>query len=103
MINKKKGTSDVPFIPVKIVSFTDPNDLLSYEVQPDDYKNGEERCKGGEERCTKVVNIAVSNTYTWFWLLENPLIAHTEYLGNPNVIKYIACGRESTGNFNCTN
>lgn len=87
---KRKGLPGVPN-PVKVVAFTDPNDLLSYEVESVHYGN------------RVVVNIVVSNTYTWFWLLENPLSAHTGYLRNPNVIKYIACGREKNGNFNCIN
>jgi hypothetical protein len=39
-----------------------------------------------------VADVLVSNDRTWLGLLENPLTAHLDYLGNPDVGALIACG-----------
>lgn len=67
-------------LPIKVVSFTDPNDILSYEVSP---KHFDDR---------GVVNIIVSNARTYFGLFSNPVSAHTSYMANEDVKKYLKCG-----------
>lgn len=62
-------------VDVRQVVFTDPNDVLGYETDHPDH-----------------INIRVSNAPTYFWLLENPYAAHTAYVDNPTVWKYIMCG-----------
>ncbi len=68
--------------PIYIVAFSDPNDLLSYELEIP------------EDRTT--VNVRVSNSATWFGWLENPLNAHTGYLDNDKVWGLINCGNPSS-------
>ena len=68
---------------LSIVSFTDPNDLLSYEVDPKDYKNH------------AVTNVVVSNAGAFLGLIANPVKVHTSYFANPDVSKLLRCGRGS--------
>ncbi|WP_369157078.1 hypothetical protein [Candidatus Thiodiazotropha sp. LNASS1] len=77
---QKSGKSGVPNL-TGVVAFTDPNDLLSYEIDPSDYGN------------RSVVNGLISNDRTWFGLIENPYTAHTGYKNNPSVLNHIRCGR----------
>lgn len=69
---------------LKVISFTDPNDLLSYEIIKKNYGNN------------NVVNVIVSNGSTYdFKILpsfENPLDAHVGHLTNPGVLGLLACG-----------
>jgi hypothetical protein len=67
--------------PTIVVAFTDPNDLLSYTVASDDF--------GG----LPVVNVIVSNDWTWFGAFENPLTAHEGYRVNDDVTDILRCGR----------
>ena len=64
-----------------VVAFTDPNDVLSYELSKDDLD------------VAGLTNIAVSNGLTLLWLLENPYTAHTTYSGNRDVIDFMGCGK----------
>lgn len=66
-----------------LVAFTDPNDLLSYRLQPSRYA-----VPG-----VAVADVLVSNATTYFGLLERPDIAHTGYGANPAVTSLISCGR----------
>lgn len=68
--------------PFKIVSFTDPNDLLSYEVSPDHFK--------GQD--VEVINVNVSNATTYFGTIADPLKSHTGYRENDDVIQLIVKG-----------
>lgn len=70
------------FTKLAVVAFTDPNDLLSYRLLPSRYKSEN----------VEVADILVSNQQTYFGLLENPLSAHTTYLDNKDVARFIACG-----------
>jgi len=72
-----------------VISFTDPNDLLSYEIA-DEY--------GG----SKVINVIVSNAKTWFGFLENPATAHLGYRENEGVINLIKCGKNNQNYKKCT-
>jgi hypothetical protein len=70
------------FTKLAVVAFTDPNDLLSYRLLPSRYKS----------QNVDVADILVSNQQTYFGVLENPLSAHTTYLDNKDVARFIACG-----------
>lgn len=65
-------------VEVFLVAFSDPNDLLTYELTvPTD-------------RTT--VNVRVSNVKTWVGWVANPDGAHRGYLGNSEVWKLMSCG-----------
>jgi hypothetical protein len=68
------------------VAFTDPNDLLSYTLPPQQYA----------QLGVTVYNILVSNAPTYLGLLERPDTAHLEYLNNPDVGRLIACGQPAS-------
>jgi len=69
--------------PINIVAFTDPNDLLSYEVT-----NANVNSK------SKITNVTVSNANTWFGFAEHPMNAHTDYLKNNDVTQLIRWGND---------
>ena len=75
------------FTRLSVVAFTDPNDLLSYRLLPSRYKLEQ----------VDVADILVSNRQTYFGLLENPLTAHSTYLQNQDVVRFIACGNPTSG------
>ena len=64
--------------PIRIVAFTDPNDLLSYTLPED-----------GDRQTT---NVIVSNGDALLGQIENPATAHQGYLDNERVWELIACG-----------
>lgn len=70
--------------PVHIVAFTDPNDLLSFRLQPSRYAR--------DFPWAQFSDVLVSNAKTILGRLENPYTAHIGYLDNPDVISIIACG-----------
>lgn len=81
----KRDFSDFSFSsalpkPRKLVAFSDPNDVLSYSLYPEDYDEIE------------VINVEVDNATSWFGLIDNPVAAHTGYKTNKSVIKHIFCG-----------
>jgi hypothetical protein len=59
-------------LPPQIVAWSDPSDLLSWNV-PD-------------LNVVLVRNITVKNATHWFWLIENPAAAHANYATNHRVI-----------------
>jgi hypothetical protein len=65
-----------------LVAFTDPNDLLSYRLQPSRYA-----VPG-----VAVADVLVSNDTTYFGRIERPDRAHTGYSANPAVTSLISCG-----------
>ncbi|GAB3459398.1 hypothetical protein GCM10027321_16970 [Massilia terrae] len=65
-----------------VVAFTDPNDLLSYRLMPSRYAGPD----------VVVADVLVSNSSTWFGLLEDPFAAHLNYMQNKDVGAMIACG-----------
>lgn len=73
--------------PIKVVAFTDPNDLLSYELSSD--KNGSEKIVSQD---IEIINVLVGNGSVWFGKFENPLTAHQGYGNNVKVQKLIRCG-----------
>lgn len=64
----------------QVIAFTDPNDLLSYELR---------------NRPFSVANVLVSNDKTWFGTLERPDTAHRGYLDNEKVWDFILCGHSA--------
>ncbi|MEJ2405622.1 MAG: hypothetical protein P8171_15250 [Candidatus Thiodiazotropha sp.] len=68
---------------LKVVAFSDPNDVLSYRL-PNDYFPSSWR--------TDVINVIPSNDYVWFWLFENPLTAHQGYSNTDEVFDLFLCG-----------
>lgn len=70
------------FDPVHVVAFTDPNDLLSYRLDP----------RLLNMPGVKVANIIVSNAPTYLGLFEMPDDAHCGYKWNPFVIGTVAEG-----------
>lgn len=70
--------------PVKIVAFTDPNDLLSYRLLGSRYASIPN---------VALADVLVSNDDTYLGLVENPQSAHLHYGQNPDVAFLIACGR----------
>ena len=68
---------------LKIVAFSDPNDLLSYRLLSSRYAS---------EKNIAFADVLVSNDSSYFGLFENPWSAHTAYGQNPDVARFIACG-----------
>jgi hypothetical protein len=56
-----------------LIAFSDPNDLLSYRIPPDDV------AILGKD--ANIVNVVTSNSATFFGYVENPLPAHTNVSG----------------------
>ncbi len=59
--------------PPQIVAWSDPSDLLSWNVP--------------ELKTVLVKNIPVRNSIHWFWLIESPTRAHANYATNKSVLK----------------
>lgn len=79
----QKTTKAAALTKMSLVAFTDPNDLLSYRLQPSRYATPE----------VGVTDVLVSNDTTYFGFLERPDIAHRGYRDNADVAALIACGR----------
>jgi hypothetical protein len=73
--------------PLKIVDFSDPNDLLTYRLLPMMLD-----VEGAE-----LVNVTVSNDSTYFGFVERPDTAHCGYAWNRDVIGLIANGYHAGG------
>jgi hypothetical protein len=65
-----------------VVSFTDPNDLLSYRLLSSRYASSN----------VAIADVLVSNDNTYVGLLESPYAAHLDYDVNDSVNTLIACG-----------
>jgi len=89
MRKSRRSVQDKVTESFSVVAFTDPNDLLTYEVSEQDVGNRD------------VINVIVSNDMTIFGFLENPLNAHTGYRQNATVIDFLKCGRSSDGKLAC--
>jgi hypothetical protein len=70
--------------PVVIVAFSDPNDLLTYRLLP--------QVLGVQKDGATLINVIVSNDYTYAGYVERPDFAHCGYAWNRNVIGLIANG-----------
>jgi hypothetical protein len=71
--------------PLRVVAFTDPNDLLSYILVPSPWAKSYD-----------VVDVVVSNTNTYFGLIEMPTTAHRGYRENKTVRQLVACGNPTS-------
>lgn len=67
---------------LRVVEFTDPNDLLSYRLEK----------SINYPKDVLLTNVTVSNAYTYFGLLENPIDAHCGYAWNKYVLRIIVDG-----------
>lgn len=76
----QRGSSDESPT-LRVVAFTDPNDVLSYILAPSPWATSYE-----------VVDVVVSNGPTVMGLFEMPTTAHQGYVGNDQVRRLIACG-----------
>jgi hypothetical protein len=72
----------LPPVPLHVVAFSDPNDLLSYQLEPNAIPKED----------AIISNVVVSNAPTIAWLVENPNYAHTCYFDNSPVAAAIAHG-----------
>lgn len=79
---KAASTADVP---LRVVAFTDPNDLLSYILVPSPWAKSYD-----------VVDVVVSNSSTFLGLVEMPTTAHLGYRENMTVRKLVACGNPTS-------
>jgi hypothetical protein len=89
---KKKRDGEVE--PLKIIAFSDPNDILSYKLRP--YFVAE--CSADPTLCNlaDVVDVGPHNDTNWFGLVENPATAHTSYWNTPFVKRVLKCGLPQT-------
>ena len=68
--------------PPQIVAWSDPDDLLTWQV-PDPDQN----VTGANVKHVTVTNRPAMNAWRWFWLLENPEDAHLKYDQNKRVVR----------------
>jgi hypothetical protein len=73
--------------PLQVVAFTDPNDLLSYDLGP---KNLDP--SGRPELGYSLSNVLYPVAQSWFGLFANPIKAHTGYATDPEVLRLVTCG-----------
>ncbi|MBN8490293.1 MAG: hypothetical protein J0M00_02535 [Burkholderiales bacterium] len=78
--------ASVAAAPLRVVAFTDPNDLLSYILVPSPWGKSYD-----------VVDVVVSNDNTYFGLVELPTTAHQGYRENSTVRRLVACGNPTSG------
>lgn len=69
-------------VKVRLVAYTDPNDLLSYRLDPSRYN-----APG-----VAVSDVLVSNAPTYFGIFARPDHAHIRYHQNKSVVRLISCG-----------
>lgn len=73
-----------PIEQLHVVAFSDPNDILSYRLPSDYFKNAPR---------VRVSNVLTSNAEVMLGLFENPAGAHTDYRKNADVLVLFVCGR----------
>ena len=79
--------SEGPDDPIHVVAFSDPNDLVSYRLDP--------RLLDRPDVDTyRFTNVLTTNTPTYFGLIANPLAAHEGYEENQTVFDLVANGRK---------
>jgi hypothetical protein len=77
-----RQSTDASTIPLHVVAFSDPNDVLSYQLVSDAIPPED----------AIISNVVVSNDCTVLGIYENPDVAHTGYLGTKPVETAIAHG-----------
>jgi hypothetical protein len=70
---------------VEVTAFSDPNDLLSYRLTPENV--------GLKGRSARLINVIVSNKPTYFGAVANPLL-HTAYDDNAAVYPLVFYGSD---------
>ena len=73
--------------PLQIVAFTDPNDLLSYEISRANLAEN-----GAAPTTYSASNVLYPVAISYFGVFANPLTAHTGYSSNPEVLDLVICG-----------
>lgn len=71
---------------IRVIAFTDPNDLLSYILVP-----------ARQAAPYDVVDAVLSNNVTYFGMFENPGAAHGGYLSNQEALRLIVGGNLQLG------
>ncbi len=72
----------------QIVAFSDPNDILSWRLRPEDL-----RFPRPERPSVKLTNVYLSNgEFSIPSLFSDPTIAHTGYFDNQTVMNFLLCG-----------
>lgn len=82
------GLTSVPAtLPVAIVSFQDPDDLLGFKAS--------DALLGAKAPGVTIVDITHRNTDQWAFLFARPDLAHDHELQEPHSLRMILCGAES--------
>ena len=72
----------------QIVAFSDPNDILSWLVKPNNLALPEEQWKK-----IKLSNVYMpNNEFSIPGVFSNPVTAHTGYFNNMTVLELLVCG-----------
>jgi hypothetical protein len=79
----------MPVDSLKIVAFSDSNDLLSWGI-PKWYQQKADADDPGVD----FTNVYVTNSTHWFGVLEEPSAAHSNYLTSEDVWRVIHCGAD---------
>jgi hypothetical protein len=77
------GRSDAD-VPVKLVAFSDPNDLFTYALRP--------YFQNDPIELPNLIDVTVSNDWTYAWVIEDPWTAHTDYWQTRDVKRIVKCG-----------
>jgi hypothetical protein len=89
-MTKKLGREPEEMAKLHIVAFSDPNDLLSYPINKDVMLEGN---PDAPEIDISNVRISIAR-WGWFFLLADPLKAHTGYFTDSRTVHQIANGRK---------
>lgn len=82
----KRAADDPNLPPLKIVAFSDTDDLLSWPIPP--WYMEKQKCAPKLD----IVNVYVQNATRWFGLFSNPGTAHGGYFQNNQVWELMRCG-----------
>lgn len=71
-------------VPLKLVAFSDPNDLFTYALRP--------YFANDPSELLELIDVTVSNDWTYVGKIENPWTAHTSYWQTRDVMRIVKCG-----------